>query len=117
MQKCGSLFAEWWTGPSSTDSTAVGLLWSPKSENKQMMKILDVMKPNNIGSCWKGLRISFHVVPLFSKYFHFWVSFITFCNFTKRHINPSMTNNSWFVSNLAVIFGTPCILYSIAILV
>jgi hypothetical protein len=28
-----------------------------------------------------------------------------------------MTNNSWFVSNLAVIFGTPCILYSIAILV
>jgi fumarate reductase subunit C len=41
------------------------------------------LKPYNIGTCWKGLRISFHLVPLFSKSFHFWVSFITFCNFLK----------------------------------
>jgi hypothetical protein len=38
---------------------------------------------NNIGTCWKGLRISFHVVPYFSESFHFWASFITFCNFLK----------------------------------
>jgi hypothetical protein len=25
------------------------------------------LKPYNIGSCWKGLRINFHVVPLVSK--------------------------------------------------
>jgi hypothetical protein len=41
------------------------------------------LKPNNIGSCWKGLRINFHVVPLSSKSFYFWMSFITFCNFLK----------------------------------
>jgi hypothetical protein len=41
------------------------------------------LKPYNIGTCWKGLQISFHVVPFFSKSFHFWVSFITFCNFLK----------------------------------
>jgi hypothetical protein len=42
------------------------------------------LKPYNIGSCWKGLRISFHVVPLLSKSFHFWASFITFWNFLKK---------------------------------
>jgi hypothetical protein len=43
----------------------------------------------NIGSCLKGLRISFHVLPLFSKSFHFWVSFITFCNFLEMGL-PSL---------------------------
>jgi hypothetical protein len=52
----------------------------PAGEPK-MMKILDAIE--TLGSCWKGLQISFHVVPLFSKSFHFWVSFITFCNFLK----------------------------------
>jgi hypothetical protein len=42
------------------------------------------LKPYNIGSCWKCLRIlSFHVVLLFSKSGHIWVSFIAFCNFLK----------------------------------
>jgi hypothetical protein len=39
------------------------------------------LKPYKIGTCWKGFQINFHVVPFFSTYFHFWVSFITFCNF------------------------------------
>jgi hypothetical protein len=41
------------------------------------------LKLYNIGSCWKGLRISFHVVLLFSKSFHFWVRLIAFCTFLK----------------------------------
>jgi hypothetical protein len=41
------------------------------------------LKPYNIGICWKGLWISFHVILLFSKSFHFWASFITLCNFLK----------------------------------
>jgi hypothetical protein len=40
----------------------------------------------NIGTCicWKGLRIGFHVVPLFSITFHIWMSFTSlFCNYIK----------------------------------
>jgi hypothetical protein len=36
------------------------------------------LKPYNIGTCKKGLRVNFHVVTLFSK-----SSLINFCNFLK----------------------------------
>jgi hypothetical protein len=56
---------------------------------------------DNIGTHWKGIETSFQVVPLFlksfhfetsfqvvpfnyfMKFFHFWVSYITFRNFLK----------------------------------
>jgi hypothetical protein len=49
------------------------------------------LKPYNIGSCWKGLQLSFHVVPSCSTSFHFWVSFITFCNCLKILMVTSVT--------------------------
>jgi hypothetical protein len=63
------------------------------------------LKPYNIGTCWKGLWISFHVIPLFSKSFHFWVSFITFCNFLKipsilkglNYMYFLLQANNWFI--------------------
>jgi hypothetical protein len=36
-----------------------------------------LLKPHNIGTHLKGTETSFQVVPLFCKYFHFWVSYIT----------------------------------------
>jgi hypothetical protein len=36
------------------------------------------LKPHNIGTHLKAIEISFQVVPLFLKSFHFWVSYVTF---------------------------------------
>jgi hypothetical protein len=61
----------------------------------------------NIGRCWKGLRISFHVVVIFKIFLQFWVSFITFWNFIKipsvlkesrkTHDNPGIQGQINFV--------------------
>jgi hypothetical protein len=59
-----------------------GLLLSPKSECKQII-YTTLLKPHNIGTHFKGIETSFQVVPLFVKFFHFWVSYITFLNFLK----------------------------------
>jgi hypothetical protein len=40
-------------------------------------------KSHNIGTHLKGIETSFQVLLLFLKSFHFWVSYITFCNFLK----------------------------------
>jgi hypothetical protein len=44
---------------------------------------MTLLKPHNIGTHLKGIEMSFQVVPLFLKSFHFWASHITFGNFLK----------------------------------
>jgi hypothetical protein len=41
------------------------------------------LKSHNIGTPLKGMETSFQMLPLYLKYFHFWASYITFCNFLK----------------------------------
>jgi hypothetical protein len=55
-----------------------GKLLSPKSECKNIGNFTTVLEPHNIGTHLKGIETSFHVVPLFIKSFHIWVSYITF---------------------------------------
>jgi hypothetical protein len=50
---------------------------------KNIGNFTTLLKPHNIGTHLKGIETSFHVVPLFLKSFHFWVSYITFWNFLK----------------------------------
>jgi hypothetical protein len=56
------------------------------------------LKPCNIGSCWKGLRINFHGPIVFKIFLHFWVTFITFCNFLK--ILSVLKELMWMVFSL-----------------
>jgi hypothetical protein len=44
------------------------------------------LKPHNIGTHLKGIETSFQVVPLFLKSFHFWVSYITFCEIFLKYL-------------------------------
>jgi hypothetical protein len=50
---------------------------------KNIGNFTTLLKPHNIGTHLKGIEISFQMVILFLKSFHFWVSYITFCNFLK----------------------------------
>jgi hypothetical protein len=50
---------------------------------KHIGNFMTLLKPHNIGMLLKGIETSFQVVPLFLKSFHFWGSFINFCNFLK----------------------------------
>jgi hypothetical protein len=50
---------------------------------KKIGKFTTLLKAHNIGAHLKGIETSFQVVSLFFKSFHFWVSYITFCNFLK----------------------------------
>jgi hypothetical protein len=44
---------------------------------KNIGNFTTLLKPHNIGTHLKGIEISFQVVPLFFKSFHFRVSYIT----------------------------------------
>jgi hypothetical protein len=45
---------------------------------KNIGNFTTLLKPHNIGTHLKDTETSFQVVPLFFKFFHFWVSNITF---------------------------------------
>jgi hypothetical protein len=56
---------------------------------KTFCNFVALLKPYDIGARLNGVETGFQVVPLFLKLFHFWVSFITFCNILKI---PSVFN-------------------------
>jgi hypothetical protein len=61
-----------------------GLLSRYQNPNaKNIGNFTTLLKPHSIGTHLKGIETSFHVVPLFFKSFHFWVSYITFWNVLK----------------------------------
>jgi hypothetical protein len=44
---------------------------------------MTLLKPHNMGTQLEGIETSFHVIPLFLKSFHLWVSYVTFLNVLK----------------------------------